>query len=76
MIYINQRIYEESDSISDSEILILHYIDPKLLYFVHFPDNYISVIKNIRENIDYRISPSYNKTILNIIHDVEKLKLY
>jgi hypothetical protein len=74
VMYINVQI-RDTDDIANSEVSMIHYVKPTLLKRIAYqfqPEKYIKFLKDLHENINYKIVDSYDKARYEIINDVRE----
>jgi hypothetical protein len=80
LLYITTKLYDEND-IANTEISIIHYVNPELLKYIsyQFPiQKYIKKIKEYSETeyvnlFDYHISNFYYQTLFKIINEIKNI---
>lgn len=74
LMYINIQI-RDTDDIANSEVSMIHYVKPILLKHIAYqfqPEKYIRFLKDLHENVNYKIIDSYDKARYEIISDVRE----
>lgn len=75
LLYLKLKI-RDSDNIANSEVSMLHYVDPSLLKYVSYQyplKLYTTALKNLHEKVDVTIAFEYDKTLRDIIDDTNKM---
>ena len=74
LLYINIQI-RDTDDIANSEVSMIHYIEPQLLRHISYQfqiRKYIELIKNLHENINYKIADEFAKVRYEIMNDLKE----